>query len=146
MIHANMYNMNQREGYCTQNMINKYSIWIFNNYYVRKPVAAWSKVCLWPLTCWDCAFESHQGHRCTSVVRYRSLRWADHSSRGVIPTVVCCSVWYRNLVNEEALAHWGLLCQKKKLFHTYQYLKAFLFRKYLHDIKQELGYIVGQEA
>jgi len=26
------------------------------------------------------------------VVGSRSLRWADHSSRGVLPTVVCLSV------------------------------------------------------
>jgi hypothetical protein len=26
------------------------------------------------------------------VVRQRSLRWADHSSRGVLPSVVCLSV------------------------------------------------------
>jgi len=24
-----------------------------------------------------------------------SLRRADHSSRGVLPTVVCCCVWFR---------------------------------------------------
>jgi len=36
-------------------------------------------------------FESHPGHGClsvVSVVRQRSLRRADHSSRGVLPTVV----------------------------------------------------------
>jgi len=47
------------------------------------------------------------------VVRQRSLRQADHSSREVLPTVVCRCVWSSNLVNEEALAHWGLLHQKK---------------------------------
>jgi hypothetical protein len=40
------------------------------------------------------------------VVRYRSLRRADHSSRGVLPTVVW-RMWSRNLVNEGDLAHWG---------------------------------------
>jgi len=34
---------------------------------------------------------------------------ANNLSRGVLPTVVRRHVWYRNLVNEEALAHWGLL-------------------------------------
>jgi len=38
---------------------------------------------------------------------------ADHSSRWVLPTVVRRCVWSRNLVNEEALAHWGLLRQKQ---------------------------------
>jgi hypothetical protein len=32
----------------------------------------------------------------------RSLRRADHSSRGVLPTVLCHCVWSRNLKNEEA--------------------------------------------
>ena len=48
------------------------------------------------------------------VVRYRSLRRADPSSRGVLPTVVCHCVWSRNLNNEAALARVGLLCQEKK--------------------------------
>jgi len=34
--------------------------------------------------------------------------------RGVLPTVMRRCVWSRNLVNGEALAHWGLLRQKKK--------------------------------
>jgi hypothetical protein len=40
------------------------------------------------------------------VVRYRSLRLADHSSRGVLPSVVCLSV-ISSLDNEEAVGHWG---------------------------------------
>jgi len=39
---------------------------------------------------------------------------ANYSSRGVLRTVVRPYVRSRNLVNEEALAHWGLLSQKKK--------------------------------
>jgi hypothetical protein len=37
----------------------------------------------------------------------RSLRRADHSSRGVLPTVVRRCVWSRNLKNEEAMARVG---------------------------------------
>jgi len=48
------------------------------------------------------------------VVRWRSLRRADHSSRVVLPTVVRRCVWSINLVNEEALPHWGLLRQNNK--------------------------------
>jgi hypothetical protein len=48
------------------------------------------------------------------VVRLRSLRRADLSSRGVLPTVVCRCAWSRNLGYEEALAHWGLSRQKQK--------------------------------
>ena len=54
------------------------------------------------------------------AVRWRSLRRADHSSRGVLPTVVRRCVWYRSLVNEEALPHWGLSYKKKLLFEVYK--------------------------
>ena len=47
------------------------------------------------------------------VIRQRSLRLADHSSRGVLPSVVRRRVWSRNLVNEKALPHWGLSRQKQ---------------------------------
>ena len=43
----------------------------------------------------------------------RRLRRADHASRGVLPTVLRRCVWSRNLVNEEALAHWRLSRQKQ---------------------------------
>jgi len=50
-----------------------------------------------PLACWDCAFKSYRGMdvcllQMLCVVRKRSLRRADHSSRGVLPSVVCLSV------------------------------------------------------
>ena len=48
------------------------------------------------------------------VVRWRSLWRADHSSRGVVPTVMRRCVWSRNLVNEKALAHWGSCRAKNK--------------------------------
>jgi len=38
------------------------------------------------------------------VCSQRSLRRADHSSRGVLPTVVRRCVWSRNLVHKEAIA------------------------------------------
>jgi hypothetical protein len=44
-----------------------------------------------------------------------SLRWVNHSSRGVLPTMVRRCVWSRSLVNEEALAHSRLFRKKKKL-------------------------------
>jgi hypothetical protein len=48
------------------------------------------------------------------VVRYRSLRWADHFSRGILPSVVCL-VWSWNFDNEEALVLDGKMrCYKKK--------------------------------
>ena len=36
------------------------------------------------------------------------------SSRGVLPTVVRRCVWSRNLVNEEALAHSGVVAPETK--------------------------------
>jgi hypothetical protein len=35
------------------------------------------------------------------------LRWSDHLSRGVLPTVVRHSVWSRNIKNEESMARVG---------------------------------------
>jgi len=49
-----------------------------------------------PLACWDCGFESRRGQGCLSLVNVvcyqMSLRRAYHSSRGVLPSVVCLSV------------------------------------------------------
>jgi len=71
------------------------------------------------------------------VVRWRSLRRADHSSRGVLPSAVCLSVCSRNLGNEEAMAHWRVggnavsRKERKKYFnldckynHIYIYMSA----------------------
>ena len=48
------------------------------------------------------------------VVRWRSLWRADHSSRGVLPTVVRRCAWSWILDNEMALAHWRLLRHGEK--------------------------------
>jgi hypothetical protein len=51
-----------------------------------------------PLVCWDYRFESHRWNGCLSLVSVVccevdvSLRRADHSSRGVLQSVVCLSV------------------------------------------------------
>jgi len=46
-----------------------------------------------PLAGWDYGFEFHLAHGCVfwvlCVVRQRSLRRTDHSSRGVLPSLVC---------------------------------------------------------
>jgi len=42
-----------------------------------------------------------------------TLRRADNSSGGVLPIVLRRFVFYRNLVNEEALAHWGTSRRKQ---------------------------------
>ena len=48
------------------------------------------------------------------VFSYRSLGQADHSSRGVLPAVVCHCVLSRNFKNEVALVRAGLLPQRKR--------------------------------
>jgi len=48
------------------------------------------------------------------VVRKRSLRRAEHSSRGVLPTVVRRCVWSRNVKNEEAIIRIGSQNHRKK--------------------------------
>jgi hypothetical protein len=60
------------------------------------PAGAWMSVCC------EC---------CVLLGRVSSLRRADHSSGGVLPTVVLRCVWSRNLVND-AMAHWRLSRQK----------------------------------
>ena len=42
-----------------------------------------------------------------------AVRCANTVPRGVLPTVVRRCVWSRNLVNEEAVAHWGLSRQNQ---------------------------------
>jgi len=46
------------------------------------------------------------------------LRRADHSRRGVLPTVVRRCVWSRNLKNEEVMTRVGSQRHKKKRVYT----------------------------
>jgi predicted DNA-binding protein (UPF0251 family) len=46
------------------------------------------------------------------------MRRADHSSRGVLPTVVR-RVWYRNLMSEEAIARVGPHRKKNTVSRSY---------------------------
>jgi hypothetical protein len=55
---------------------------------------------------------------CVIVVRYRSLRRADHSFRGVLSTVAHRCMLSRNLVDEEAIACAGLQSRRKKITYT----------------------------
>ena len=78
------------------------------------------------------------------VVRYRSLWWISFSSIGVLLTVVRRCVWFRNLVNEKAMTHWGLRAKNKKfpVKTTYQRHKIMHQQRYeLWKIKstKELG-------
>ena len=56
----------------------------------------------------------------------RSLRRADHSPRGVIPTVVYRCVWSRNLKGEEAMARAGPQRHEKKIPLFIIYFVVFL--------------------
>ena len=49
------------------------------------------------------------------VCRHKSLRRADHSSIEVLPTIVRRCVRSRNLVNEEAMVHWGCRASNKQI-------------------------------
>jgi len=60
------------------------------------------------------------------VVRYRTLRRAYHSSRGVLQIVVRRCVLSRNLVNEEALAHWGAVVPLKYALRRSGFSEAFV--------------------
>jgi hypothetical protein len=52
---------------------------------------------------------------CCECCVFVSLRRADHSSRGVLPTVLCPCVWSRNLKNEEARTRkWVVEEERKK--------------------------------
>ena len=47
---------------------------------------------VWPLTCWDFGFEYRRGYGCLSLVSVVCCQVevsADHSSRGLLPWVVC---------------------------------------------------------
>ena len=69
------------------------------------------------LSCWDCGFETQWGHGCLSVVCVFHCFWDEL----ITSPAQSCRLWcvpeciYTNLVNKEALAHWGLLRQKLKI-------------------------------
>jgi hypothetical protein len=64
-------------------------------------VWVWMPPGAWMSVCYECCVLSGRSF----------LRRADHSSREVLPTVVRRWAWSRNAMNDEALAHWGLLRQ-----------------------------------
>jgi hypothetical protein len=62
---------------------------------------------------------------CVCYYVERSLQQADHSSRGVLPTVVR-RVWSRNLVYEEALAYCEAVAPKTNKIHFLPYREHHL--------------------
>jgi hypothetical protein len=66
------------------------------------------------------------------VCRQVYLCRADHSSRGVLPTVVRRCLWSRNLVNEEALAHGGSVGPKKFMVIYYRLINVTRIQRGKH--------------
>jgi hypothetical protein len=65
-------------------------------------------------------------YECCVFVRWKSLRRADPSSRGVLPTVVCHCVWYRKpQMRRQAETHSGLWRQQNNNNNT-QYYKYYI--------------------
>ena len=63
------------------------------------------------------------------VVRWKSLRRADHSPRGVLPSVVCRCVWPRNFKNDEVIAHIRPQRHRKKnILHMIIYSGKYIGR------------------
>ena len=76
------------------------------------------------------------------VVRQRSLRRADQSSRGVLPTVVRRCVWSRNIMIEEAMARWGLSRQKKvRILISVPWYWMFCFFPHFRALKKPKKWI-----
>ena len=85
------------------------------------PVAAWSKAQVCSRTPAENVGmnPTRSMDFCLLWVLCVSLRQADHSSRGVPLTVVCCCVWNRNLKNKESMACSALQHHKeKKLYYS----------------------------
>jgi hypothetical protein len=68
-----------------------------------------------PLACWDCGFESRQGHEYLSVVYCQvEVSTSDWSlAQGSPAECDFVWVWSGSLCNGEALVHWGLSCHGK---------------------------------
>jgi hypothetical protein len=61
------------------------------------------------------------------VTRQRSLRRADHSYRGFLPTVLCFCVWFRSLKNEEDMAVFWLQTDIKIITNILYCLKYWYY-------------------
>jgi hypothetical protein len=82
-------------GVYTRILVSTYAYWCLHMH-MPIPVAARSKAWVCGSSLADYGFESRRGHGCLSLTSVlccqRSLRRADHSSRGVLLRVVCLSV------------------------------------------------------
>ena len=71
------------------------------------------------------------------VVRQKYLRRADHSSRGVLPSVLRRCVLSSNLANEETLAHWGLSRQNKQTNKRYKIQGPNFFKELIFSTRHD---------
>jgi len=76
---------------------------------------------LWQLACWLGGFESRRRHSCQSrlvyILMYRSLLWADHSFRGVLPHVSVSQTVMSKSLQWGSLGPLWLPNHKKLLFY-----------------------------
>ena len=86
---------------------------------------------LWPLTCWDCGFESHRGHGCVfcdCCVLLGSGLCDELIARPEESYQACCVwVWSWRLDSEEAPVHEGLVCYDAIINHIW--LKVICWNK-----------------
>ena len=77
----------------------------------------WIPLGTWMFVCGECY-----------VLLGRGLRQADHSSRGVLQTMMHWCVWSGNLKKEEAMAHVGTEHHRKKNWSNYHKLRSRCFK------------------
>ena len=106
-------------------------------------------VCMQIFACWDCGFESHRRHGCLSIVsgvccqvEVSATSWS--LVQRSLPTVMRRCVWSSNLVNEEALAHWGLSRQKqnKKCMHIWNETAMVCFKLFCERAQEREKQVV----
>jgi len=86
-----------------------------------------SGVGLKSLACWECGFESRGRHeslrlRVLCIVRYRSLRRADHSYRGVLLIVVCLNECYLEISTMRSPRATSAVEPWKKIYEILHYI------------------------
>jgi hypothetical protein len=75
---------------------------------------------------------------------------ADHSPRGDLPTAVCRCVWSSNLVNEEALVHWGCRTKNRRFINDRRFVAHFLdkysFLQHCTHVRKALLFCTARRA
>jgi len=129
-------------------MLVSFKVHVTNNSnYTRKkpiPLTAQSKAYVCGRSPFEIVVSNPTGGRGVCLVwvlwvfRQKSLRRADHSSIGVLPTVACHCVWSRKLKNEEGMARVGPQRQKEI---EYLYNKITSLLLWIYHIKVASEYM-----